>query len=111
MVSGTAPYTVKFFTRSLPGGTFAQAGVDLTTPPYTLDLGALSDGSYEIYAEVTDSAGSPATDTSATHTFTVAPATATTTTVASSGSPSTYGDDVTFTATVAPVPTGGTVQF
>jgi hypothetical protein len=109
--AGTAPYNVKFFTRSLPGGTFGQAGGDLTTSPYTLDLGALSAGSYEIYAEVTDSAGSPATDTSATHTFTVAPAAATTTTLATSGSPSTYGDSVTFTATVNPVPTGGTVQF
>jgi hypothetical protein len=35
----------------------------------------------------------------------------TTTTVVSSGSPTTYGDSVTFTATVNPVPTGGTVQF
>ncbi|MCF7674221.1 MAG: Ig-like domain repeat protein [Akkermansiaceae bacterium] len=111
VVSGTAPYTVKFFTRSLPGGTFAQAGGDLTTPPYTLDLGALSDGSYEIQSTVTDSADPLVTAISATHTFLVAPATATTTTVASSVSPSTYGDDVTFTATVTPTPTGGTVQF
>jgi hypothetical protein len=111
VASGTAPFTVKFFTRSLPGGTFAQVGADLTTSPYTLDLGALSDGSYEIYAEVTDSAGPPVTDTSATKTFSVASATATTTTVATSGSPSTYGDSVTFTATVNPAPTGGTVQF
>ena len=42
---------------------------------------------------------------------TVATATPTTTTVVSSGTPSTYGDSVTFTATVAPVPSGGTVQF
>ncbi len=32
VASGTAPHTVKFFTRSLPGGSFAQAGGDLTTP-------------------------------------------------------------------------------
>jgi autotransporter-associated beta strand protein len=112
VVSGTAPYTVKFFTRSLPGGTFAQAGADLTTSPYTLDLGTLSNGSYEIKATVTDSATpTPATATSATNTFTVAPAIPTTTTVVSSGSPSIYGNSVTFTATVDPVPTGGTVQF
>jgi alpha-L-fucosidase len=73
VASGTAPHTVKFFTRSLPGGSFAQAGGDLTTPPYTLDLGALTDGSYEIYATVTDSEGPADTATSATHTFTVAP--------------------------------------
>ena len=112
VVSGTAPYTVKFFTRSLPGGTFAQAGADLTTSPYTLDLGTLSNGSYEIKATVTDSATpTPVTATSATNTFAVAPATPTTTTVVSSGTPSIYGDSVTFTATVAPVPSGGTVQF
>ena len=111
VVSGTAPYTVKFFTRLLPAGTFAQAGADDTTAPYTLDLGALSGGSYEIYATVTDSAGSPVTATSETHTFSLAPDQATTTTVTSSGSPSTYGDSVTFTATVSPAPTGGTVQF
>jgi hypothetical protein len=111
VAAGTAPYTVKFFTRTLPGGTFAQVGSDLTNAPYTLDLGTLSDGSYEINATVTDSAGVPVTATSATHTFAVAPPTATTTTVVSSGSPSIYGDSVTFTATVTPIPTGGTVQF
>ena len=111
VVSGTAPYTVKFFTRSLPGGTFAQAGADLTTSPYKRTLGALSNGSYEIYATVTDSAGPPVTATSATNTFTVAPAISTTTTVASSGSPLIYGDSVTFTATVSPIPSGGTVRF
>ena len=110
--SGTAPYTVKLFTRSLLGGTFAQAGADLTTSPYTVNLGTLSNGSYEIYATVTDSATpTPVTATSGTNTFTVAPGIPTTTTVASSGSPTTYGQSVTFTATVAPPPTGGTVQF
>jgi hypothetical protein len=111
VASGTAPHTVKFFTRSLPGGTFKQAGVDLTTSPYTLDLGTLSDGSYEIYATVTDIADPPVTAPSATNTFTVASPTATTTTLATAGPPTTYGDSVTFTATVSPPPTGGTVQF
>jgi hypothetical protein len=35
----------------------------------------------------------------------------TTTVLVSSGSPTTYGQNVTFTATVSPTPTGGTVQF
>jgi Bacterial Ig-like domain (group 3)/MBG domain (YGX type) len=39
------------------------------------------------------------------------PPTPTTTTVVSSANPSTYGQNVTFTATVDPVPSGGTVQF
>ncbi len=41
----------------------------------------------------------------------VVDAAATTTTLGTSGSPSTYGSDVTLTATVAPTPSGGTVQF
>ena len=41
----------------------------------------------------------------------MAPATETTITLAPSAGPSTYGDSVSFTATVNPVPSGGTVQF
>jgi hypothetical protein len=77
--------------------------------PYTAELGILADGTYEIYATVLNS--NSETATSATHTFTVASATATTTTLITSGTPTTYGQNVTFTATVDPVPTGGTVQF
>jgi hypothetical protein len=43
--------------------------------------------------------------------FTAFAKTLTTTTVVSSGSPSIYGNNVTFTATVVPAPSGGTVQF
>ena len=43
--------------------------------------------------------------------FTAFAKTPTTTTVVSSGTPSIYGNNVTFTATVAPAPSGGTVQF
>jgi hypothetical protein len=39
------------------------------------------------------------------------PPATTTITVVSSGSPTTYGQNVTFTATVSPTPSGGTVQF
>ena len=106
------PHTVKFFTRSLPGGTFAQAGADDTTSPYTVDLGALAVGTYEIYATVTNSATpTPATATSATNTFTVATAQPTTTTLTAAAAPTTYGQNASFTATVSPAPTGGTVQF
>ena len=74
-------------------------------------LGALPAGTYEIYATVVNNDDPPGTATSATHTFTVAAAIPTTTTLASSANPSTYGQNVTFTATVSPTPTGGTVQF
>lgn len=43
--------------------------------------------------------------------FTAFAKTPTTTTVVSSGTPSIYGNNVTFTATVVPAPSGGTVQF
>jgi hypothetical protein len=39
------------------------------------------------------------------------PPTPTTIVLVSSGSPTTYGQNVTFTATVSPIPSGGTVQF
>ena len=66
---------------------------------------------------ITVSGGGAASQTIATAASTVSPpsATTTTTTVTTSGSPTTYGDSVTFTANIAPasgavVPTG-TVQF
>ena len=43
--------------------------------------------------------------------FATAAPTVTATAVVSSGSPTTYGESVTFTATVSPTPSGGTVQF
>ncbi|MEI6655685.1 MAG: MBG domain-containing protein [Verrucomicrobiota bacterium] len=110
-VYGSEPYTVKFFKRLLPAGTFAQAGADVTSAPYEVSLGTLANGSYEVYATVTDSAVPPVTATSATHTFAVAAAIPSTTVIDTSGSPSTYGQSVTFLATVDPIPTGGTVQF
>ena len=110
-VYGPEPYTVRFFKRALPSGTFAQAGVDITSAPYEVNLGALANGSYEIYATATNSADPPVTATSATHTFTLAAAIPTTTVIDTSGSPSTYGQSATFLATIDPIPTGGTVQF
>jgi hypothetical protein len=43
--------------------------------------------------------------------FATAPPTATTTMVVASVSPTIYGESVAFTATVSPIPSGGTVQF
>ncbi len=72
VTSGTPPYSVQFF-RTFNGGAAVSAGTD-NTDPYSVNLGVLADGSYTIYATVTDSASpTPATATSATHTFTVAP--------------------------------------
>jgi hypothetical protein len=82
-----------------------------TNSPFTADFGSLPAGTYTMKATAVNN-GSPAgTATSATNTFTVQSASPTTTSLSSATNPSTYGQSVTFTATVAPIPTGGTVQF
>ena len=107
---GTGPYTVKFFTNT--GGSMVQVGSTQSGagPTFTQSLGTPANGSYQVYARVTDSAGSPVTVDSTTSPFSVAPPVATTTTI-SATTASTYGQSVTLTATVAPTPAGGTVQF
>jgi Bacterial Ig-like domain (group 3)/MBG domain (YGX type) len=108
----TGPYNVKFFTRLLPSGTPVERTPTNTGLVYTADLGALAAGNYEIYSQVTDSATpTPATVTSTTHTFTVSPPLATSITLDAAGSATTYGQSVTLTATVSPIPSGGTVRF
>ena len=110
--SGTGPYTVTFYQKSGTGAA-APVGSPQTAagPTFTQDLGPLASGSYQVYATVTDSASpAPTTATSVSNTFTVAAPTSTATALGTSGT-STYGQTVTFTATVAPRPNGGTVQF
>jgi len=109
-LAGTGPYTVQFY-KKVGAGSFAaegspQAGAG---PMFSLSLGALTNNTYQIYAAVTDNVS--ATATSATNTFTVAAPVSTTTALSGSPNPSTYGQTVTFTSTVSPTPTGGTVQF
>ena len=109
-LAGTGPYSVQFH-KKVGAGAFAAEGspVSGAGPTFSLPLGTLTDNTYQIYATVTDNVS--ATATSATNTFTVAPPISTTTTLGSSPNPSTYGQTVTFTATVSGPPTGGTVQF
>lgn len=69
---GTPPYTVTFF-RTFNGGAPVSVGAD-NTEPYSINLGVLANGNYTIQAQVADSSSpTPATATSATHSFTVAP--------------------------------------
>jgi hypothetical protein len=104
-------HTVTFHTTPItpPGPTVQTVSTD-TSSPFSGVLGELTAGTYQINATVVNNDVIPGTATSATHTFTVAAAQFTTTTLGTTN-PSTYGQSVTFTATVAPVPTGGTVQF
>jgi hypothetical protein len=104
--------TVTFHMTSInpPGSTVQTVSTD-TGSPFTADLGTLPDGTYEIYATVANDNVPPDTATSATHTFTVAAAIQTTTELAAAGPAMIYGQNVIFTATVSPPPTGGTVQF
>jgi len=104
--------TVTFhMTPISPAGATVDIVSTSTNSPFTADFGILPNGTYTMNATTINN-GSPAgTATSATRTFTVVGATTTTTSLASSANPSTYGQSVTFTATVSPIPTGGTVQF
>ena len=109
---GSFNNTVTFHvTRTSPPGSTVQFISPSTSSPYSANLGVLSAGTYNIYATTVNTDAPPGTATSATRTFTVAAATPTTTVLAAAGAPTTYGESVTFTATVSPVPTGGTVQF
>ena len=109
---GAFTHTVTFHTTPIsPSGSTVDTVSTDTSSPFSVNLGALAAGTYEIYATVLNNDTPAGTATSATHTFTVAPAVPTTTTLASPATPSTYGQNVTFTATVSPPPTGGTVQF
>ena len=106
------PHTVRFHvTPASPPGPTVVTKSTSTRSPYTADWGTLAAGIYEIYETIVNSATPAGMATSATRTFTVAPAVPTTTTLASPATPSTYGQNVSFTATVSPTPTGGTVQF
>ncbi len=69
---GTAPFTVQYFISSGAGNTSFTSAGSSATAPYNVNLGALTPGTYNIYAVVTDSAGTPATATSTTNTFDVA---------------------------------------
>ncbi|MCX6878989.1 MAG: Ig-like domain repeat protein [Verrucomicrobia bacterium] len=109
--SETLTDTVTFHTTPLsPAGSTVHTDSTDTSSPFTAVLGTLPAGTYEIYATVTNNDSTPGNAISPTHTFTVSPPQSTTTTLGAT-SPSTYGQSVTFTATVAPTPAGGTVQF
>jgi uncharacterized Zn-binding protein involved in type VI secretion len=116
---GTGDITIKNLTDStqtvitLPDSQVSVSGSVLTINP-TADLLAGKNYAVQIATgAIKDLADLPfagiLNDT--TWNFAAAAATATITTVVSSGSPSIYGDSVTFTATVSPTPSGGTVQF
>ncbi len=68
VASASGAYTVHVYTNSGTGA-FAEAGAGGSASPYPVSLGALTAGTYHIYASATDTLG---TATTATNTFTVA---------------------------------------
>ena len=116
VLSGTPPYQVKFFTDTAGSG-FVQIGSTLSGSGPTFDqaIGSPSNGTYHIYATVTDSVAATASSVGNPTSFTVTTPVATTTTLNSSANPSTYPQAVMYTATVLDAhstpPSGGTVQF
>lgn len=70
--NGTSPYRVEYFTNSGAGNvTFASAGFS-TTPPYSVSLGALPAGAYNVYAVTTDSSVPAVEAVSSTNVFSIA---------------------------------------
>ena len=67
IIDGTGPFSVQYYLG--PVGSAVAVGSPVTTAPYQADLGTLPNGTYEVYAEVTD--GSPTTVASAHSTITV----------------------------------------
>jgi hypothetical protein len=73
LANGTGPFTVQYFLSSGAGNTtFAPVGSS-GSAPYSVNLGSLAAGIYNVYAAATDSAASPATSTTSTNTFTIVP--------------------------------------
>jgi len=100
----SATGTVQFFDGNISLGTAAVSGGSAS-----ISASALSVGSHSITATYSGDSNFTGS-TSAAFTQIVNQA-ATTTTVSSSPNPSTYGQNVTFTATVSPLSATGTVQF
>ncbi len=70
-INGIPPYTVEYY-RSTGAGNKSFSSVGSSpTAPYTLNLGALSAGVYNIYAYVTDQGGDGVAANSVTNTFSV----------------------------------------
>jgi hypothetical protein len=104
---GRAPYTVEYFTNAGLGNTvFASAGT-ATEAPYTLTLGALPVGAYNVYAVATDSSSPAQTVYSATNTFFVADPMSVTLTAPAPDATFDYRTPVVGSATVA----GGTAPY
>jgi len=67
--NGTSPYVVQFWTNSGSGNTIFSPAATAATAPYELNLGALSAGTYNLYATVTDANGAGFTTNTLTNTF------------------------------------------
>lgn len=72
VVNGTAPYTVQFYKKT-GSGTFTAEGAPQTSSnaTFSINLGILAAGTYQLYASVTDSAYPQASATSAINTFVI----------------------------------------
>ncbi len=98
--------TVQF---SIDGSDFgAPVAVDASGEAQSDSISSLGAGDHDIAATFSGTGNYDGSTGTLTHTVTRAD---TTTSVVSDGSPSLFGDDVTFTATVSPVPASGSVQF
>jgi hypothetical protein len=106
----TSPYTVKFWTSSVPATVWGQAGTDgISTSPYGVSFGPLAPGQYSIRATVDDSF--PASATSSTYTVTVLQAPTVTLNTPTPGQQFAWNSSVTGTVTCASGKTPYSVTF
>jgi hypothetical protein len=106
----TSPYTVKFWTSSVPATVWGQAGTDgISTSPYGVSFGPLAPGQYSIRATVDDSF--PASATSSTYTVTVLQAPTVTLNTPTPGQQFALNSSVTGTVTCASGKTPYSVTF
>jgi hypothetical protein len=105
-----SPYTVKFWTSSVPATVWGQAGTDgISTSPYGVSFGPLAPGQYSIRATVDDSF--PAAATSSTYTVTVLTAPTVTLNTPTPGQQFALNSSVTGTVTCTPGKAPYTVTF
>ncbi len=109
VLNGSSPYTVEYFTNSGAGNTvFASAG-SATTVPFSVGLGTLPVGTYNIYAVVTNS--NLVVTNSTTNTFYVANLISLTLTDPTNNATFEYTNAVSGTATVSGGRSAYSVQF
>ncbi|MDB6035876.1 MAG: hydrolase, partial [Verrucomicrobiales bacterium] len=107
VANGNPPYTIEYFTNSGAGNQIFTSAGSSATAPYSVNLGALPSGSYNIYAVTTDNSVPAATAGSATNVFSIVDPLSFTLVTPATGSTFQYTNPVVASASVS----GGTQPY